>query len=136
MTFKELAIGDIFEYRDQTRQIAVKISEKEGWIFAERRKSTFAHNRAVTFPSLSGQLMTGKDGRACLMHTLDNMGRLAGFTVVPVAFVEGEQADFTVMTGNPGQRRREFDIILHRISQSRESTGKLLDALEVLLSTL
>lgn len=138
MTFKELAIGAIFEYRDQAHEmkVGVKVSEREAWLLQERKVQVLAHNRKAWTPTLeTGRLAQDREGQVCIVHSTSH-DRLVGWRVVPVAFVQGRRADFTLIKVEPGEIREEVDIILRRISQSTQSLETWLTTLKQVIEEL
>lgn len=138
MTFKDIEIGAIFEYRDEahTMKVGVKTSEREAWLLQDRKSQVLAHNRKAWTPSLeTGRLALNREGRACVVHSTTH-DRMVGYQVVPVAFVQGVRPDFTLIKVEPGEIMEEVDIMLRRISQSNESIKTWSNALKSVLSEL
>lgn len=138
MTFSELSKGDIFTYQEiGLRRLGLKLSDKDAWSFHEKAVVRMAHNRKVWPPDATdGRLMRASDGRLCIMHPIGDSGTLAGFRIIPEAFIEGPAGDFTPIVIDTGESRVEVDIILSKISQSRKNTEILLAALKVLLQDI
>jgi hypothetical protein len=138
MTFKDLAIGDIFEYRDHAHEmkVGVKMSEREAWLLQERKPQVLAHNRKAWKPACeSGRLALDGERRLCVVHSMSH-DRMVGYAVVPVAYVTGRRGEFTLIKVEPGEIKDEVDIILRRISQSTESLETWTTALKSMLEEL